>query len=308
MDDKTKYFLGTITLDTHVKLEIKENDYLELITAKSILANALNIEEKYDVALCNYLEFEKEQLTLTLENLVNSVHHDYYRTYEVLSTLNRRLVNFLSTGRKYTELIAGLASQHSTNRSEANASITDLLRKHYDECLDYRTMEALRNHANHSGLAVHTVTTPSKWSVDENNDADSLVFNLEIYAEKKTLAENKGFKKSVLKELPEKFDLKKGARSYIGAISNIHEEARKLTSRTINSARATIETALKNYGELNNGDSFAIGAYRVRPNEPMDPPVMIILNWDDVRIRLLKKNISISNMTRRYITTAIVQK
>jgi hypothetical protein len=308
MDVEAKYYLGSVTLDKNKTLALEWSEYALLINARRILSDALNIEEKYDVALCNYMEFEKEQLTITLDNLVNSIHYDYNRTYEVLSTLNRRLVNFLSTGRKYTELVASLAAKCSSNSSETEASIGALLSKHYDECLDYRAMEILRNHVNHSGLAVHTVSAPSNWTVDDNKKANHLVFNLEIYAEKKILAENPKFKKAVLKELPEKFDLKKGARSYIGAISHVHEQVRKTISENVEGARNTIEEYLKKHSDLNDGESFPIGAFIERPNTPVDTPIMIILDWDNVRVGLSKKNLSISNMTRRHISSALVTK
>lgn len=308
MDVEAKYYLGAVTLEKNKTLTLEWSDYIRLINAKRILSDALNIEEKYDIALCNYMEFEKEQLTITLENLVNSIHYDYNRTYEVLSTLNRRLVNFLSTGRKYTELIARLAAKCSTNSSETEISISALLSKHYDDCLDYRAMEALRNHVNHSGLAVHTVSAPSEWTIDDNKKADQLVFNLEIYAEKKTLAENLKFKKTVLNELPDKFDLKKAARSYIGAISHTHEEVRNQIDKNVEAARNTIVEYLKKHSNLNNGASFHVGVFIEIPNTPVDSPTTIFLDWDDVRIGLSKKNLSISNMTRRHISSALLTK
>lgn len=306
MDVETKYFLGTMTLDKYTKLEIDEVEYLELLNARLILSTALNIEEKYDVALSNYLEFEKEQLTLTLDNLVNSIHYDYDQTYKVLSTLNRRLINFLSTGKQYTELSPSLAAKCRTKDPKTKENIKKLLSVQYDEHLDYRAMEALRNHVNHCGLAVHTISTPSKWTLTEQKKADKLVFNLEIYAEKAVLAENSGFKPAILRELPSKFDLKKGARSYIGSISHVHEEIRKLISEPVNGARMTIENSLSRYSKLNGGDSFAIGVFRERNNEPVDPLILINLKWDDVRTGLLRKNVSISNMSKRHISSAVI--
>ncbi|RMP59494.1 hypothetical protein ALQ18_05157 [Pseudomonas marginalis pv. marginalis] len=308
MDVEKSYFLGTITLDNDTRLEIKKSEYLELLKSKVTLTTALNIEEKYDVALSNYLEFEKEQLTLTLDNLVNSIHYDYHQSYKVLSTLNRRLVNFLSTAKQYTELVAGLSAKCTTNESETKSIITALLRKQYDDHLDYRMMESLRNHVNHYGLAVHTISTPSKWTLTEQQKTDKLVFNLEIYAEKSALAENSSFKRKVLNELPEKFDLKKGARSYMGSISRVHEEFRQLTSESVGSARETIETYLNSYGRLNDETSFAVGAFREEKGKPTESPIMLDLHWDDVRLGLLKRNVSITNMNRRHISSALVTK
>lgn len=306
MDAQKNYFLKIAALGKWPELEVSELEYIEIINSKNTLAAALSIEEKYDHVLGNFLDLEKELLMLTVEKVVDN-RFNYERAYAVTASLNRRVVNFILSGKSYTELIASKASKCAPSNSEAKELVASLTRKHYVESLDYRLMEALRNHVSHSGVAVHLVSNPDKWLLNEEKQATSLVFNIDIYALKERLAENSGFKASVLKELPDKVDLKKAARSYIGAISNIQEEARKIIKSPVDEARSVIEVYLEKYAKINNGESFAVGAYSAAAHKLGEKPTVLLLDWDDVRIRLLEKNQPISNMEKRHVSSAFAQ-
>lgn len=305
MDFKYDHFLKIAALGKYPELEISEDEFREIINARRTLTTALSIEENYDHVLGNFLDLEKELLMLTFEKVVDH-RFDYNRAYAVTSSLNRRVVNFVISGKNYTELISSKASKCASNSAEVALEVTKLTRSHYDNNSDYRLMEALRNHVSHSGVAVHSVDNPDRWLLDENKQATNLVFNLSMYALKERLAENDGFKPTVLKELADKTDLKKAARSYIGAISSIQEEVRRLTKETTENARSIIEKYLAKYAEVNNGNSFPLGCYSKAEFELNKKPTMLFLDWDDVRIGLTEKNHSISNMEKRYVSSAIV--
>ena len=304
MEFEHDYFLKLEGLGKYPELKISKDEYTEIIKAREILNAALSIEEKYDIVLGNFLDFEKELLALTLDKIVGH-SFDYDRAYAVLSAMNRRTVNFLVSGKSYTKSIAKKASKCVSNSEEVEAEVTKMTNSHYDNNIDYRLMEALRNHVSHSGGCVHLVENPDRWTVDDDKQAKNLVFNTSIYALKKHLSENAGFKGPILRELPDKIDLKKAVRSYLGAISRLQEGVRNIISESVRSARAVIEDHKKKYADFNNGCAFAVGAYSAASHKLGEEPIMLILEWDDVRMNLIKKNQSLSNMEKRYMSTAI---
>ncbi|WP_207238107.1 MULTISPECIES: hypothetical protein, partial [unclassified Pseudomonas] len=137
MDEQKNYFLKVAALGKWPELEISEGEYTEIVNARSTLAAALSIEEKYDLVLGNFLDLEKELLMLTVEKVVDH-RFDYGRAYAVTTSLNRRVVNFVLSGKNYTELIASKASKCVANGSEVEVLVKSLTSKHYDESLDYR--------------------------------------------------------------------------------------------------------------------------------------------------------------------------
>ncbi|MCF5656183.1 hypothetical protein [Pseudomonas poae] len=305
MDMQGKYFLSTSSHELSPKLEISEFEYNKIVNARKTLSAALNIEETYDLVLGNFLDLEKEMLLLTLDKIFDH-RFDYKKAYDVLSSINRKFTNFVLSAKNYTELIDSMTSKSANNKEGIKATVKAIRAKHYTENSDYRFMEALRNHLSHFGGAVHLILNPDKWLTDEKNQAKNLVFNMCVYALKERLAENEKFKKTVYDELPEKVDLKKAARSYVGAISNIHEQVRNITKTATTEARLTIETHLESYKKMTDGDSFIVGAYSDTAYQTDEAPTLLLLEWDDVRLELLKRNQSVSNMEKRHITSAIV--
>jgi len=304
MEFRHDFFLKVAAIGKHPEIEISEDDYCGITEARRTLTAALNIEEKYDLVIGNFLDLEKELLMLTVEKIVDH-RFDYDRAYTVTSSLDRRIINFVLSAKNYTELISSKASKCVKNTTEVKEAVEKLTNEQYEKSSDYRFMEALRNHLTHYGDAVHLVNNPDRWLTDENKEATHLVFNLSIYALKDRLAENSKFKPAVLNEIQDKVDLKKAARSYIGAISTIQEEVRKIIKDSVHEARSLIEFHLEKYANENDGRSFAVGAYSAAEHRDGKKPIMLLLNWDDVRIGLQEKNQSITNMDKRYISSSI---
>lgn len=295
MNFKYKYFLKIAAIGRFPELEISKKEHDEIVIAKRTLTAALSIEEKFDHVLGNFLDLEKELLMLGSEK-TEKIGLNYKHAYTITATLNRRIVNFVISGRNYTESIANKASKCSPNSEEIESSATAFIRKQYDESLDYRLMQALRNHVSHSGGAVHLLSSRFTKSKAEANSPKQNIRDIQAYALKERLAENTGFKSSTLKELPDKIDLIKAARSYADAISIIQEEIRRLTKESIDKSRLLIESHLSAYAEKNNGNSFAVGAYSAALHKLSKKPTMLFLEWDNVRIELSIKNQSASNI------------
>ncbi len=298
------YFLRQSFLGNIPSMEISASDYEGIVHARGILNAALTIEEKYDLVLGNFIDFEREILLLTMDQLTDH-SFDYNKAYNILSTLNRRIANFIYIGKSYTELISSMASKCVSDKELVTSKVKKLTNKLSDENIEYRFAEALRGHIMHCADAVHNVSTPSKWSMKDGKKGDTLTFNLDVFSINERLRENSSFKKAILNELGEKIDLKKIARKYMGCISELQVEIRKLISGSVNDSRHLIQQFNERYAEFNDGDSFGLAAYSAAAIEVGSKPISISLEWDDTRMKLQEKNNLISNMDKRCITTAI---
>jgi len=286
-------------------LEVSESDYQLLVKSRNILSAALSIEEKYDLVLGNFIDFEREAVLLTMDSLTDP-SFDYSRAYKVLSTLNRRVANFIYFGKNYTELIPSMAAKCVEDKEAMVARVGLLRSKIYDQSIDYRFAEALRGHITHCADAVHSVTNPTRWTLNADKQADKLVFNIGIHSIKDRLRENSGFKKSVLKEVEDKIDLKRVARKYMGSISELQDQVRAFVKSSVQEAREVIEDFTEKYAAINDGEAFALAAFsQVHPDSR---PLSLSLKWDDIRIGLEEKNQPIQNIDRRYLSSDVVPK
>ena len=134
--------------------EISGEQFAHARLAKRNLFRVLSIEDKFDLVLANYTDFERELLDLALYQMVHfgvswsSGHSDIYK-------VNRRLANLLSAARLYTDQIKHDAAALDSSETSLAQLLSKKFSDQYDARLGYRVMEALRNYAQHRSLPVH---------------------------------------------------------------------------------------------------------------------------------------------------------
>ena len=97
-----KYLLTERTLGSSVTIKITEQEYKKIKTAKNNLLEIFYIEEKFDILIGNYLEFELDLLKYAAHHMVrgSGTHTELHRG---LNQITRRIINLLSTGRLYLD-------------------------------------------------------------------------------------------------------------------------------------------------------------------------------------------------------------
>ncbi|WP_223531812.1 hypothetical protein [Pseudomonas sp. GL-RE-20] len=293
-----KFYLGGYKSGNTNSIPLDENEYRSLLAAKSILEASFAIEETFDLLLSNYLELEKEALSLTADLMLRS-HFDHTVAFKIRSQINRRVVNLLSSIRTYLDLLeTNTRTCLQGNKDQANeAKIAKSVE--YDANADYRFGEALRNYVQHNGLAVHDVNFPSNWlhQNEEKNDI-RLEINLKLFARKNILQSDNKFKAIILKEIPEQVELRQSIRSYMGSINTIHAKVRQLTDQHVVTARHLIEEAENNFSQANGGIKCYMAAYEIG----IETVVFLGLEWDNIRASLRGQNETAENLSRRYVS------
>jgi len=189
------YGLACLVGRDEVLVPITVEEFVGLKSARSSLFEYLRIEEKYDVLIENYLEFETTVLDFAARSMVlGSGAWDYDSFQLARATLDRRVANLLSGCRIYEDHV----KQHVHRACRTSSqTLESFFAEEYDRRFGYRCLEALRNHVQHSGLPVHGLTTNQGWtSLDETG---MLRFGLTPYVEARFLRENPKFNKRVLR-------------------------------------------------------------------------------------------------------------
>lgn len=146
-----KYLLRKSVLGVVPEIEIAEKQYAEYEQARNILSNAFAIEEKYEILISNYLDFEKEILNKSAQHMVRE-HLEYDEFFEVRLGLNIHLVNVLTAARMYVDQMGRHVRECLPGGPDTTQAVKDLFSKEYDEKKEYRFMEALRNYVQHRGI------------------------------------------------------------------------------------------------------------------------------------------------------------
>jgi hypothetical protein len=293
-----RYVLRKCILGRVPEVEITEDEYVGLETARNVLSGALAIEEKYEILIANYLDFEKEMLGLTAEDMIRS-GIDYPDMFEVRLRLNTRLVNLLTAARLYVDQLNQDVRECVPCDNDAKGQVERAFSKEYDGNRDYRFMEALRNHAQHSGLPIHCVSQGCTWT--SLDDSGLLEFSMEVASQRSRLGENPKFKKGVLDELDEEIDLRIATRKYLESMSNVQESVRSMVAQPVAAARERIEGAQRRYAEVSDGDLVGLCACKWFDDRQVSA-VPLLLEWDNVRTKLQARNGTLVNLSRRCVS------
>lgn len=297
-----KYTIRAWALGSYPELVIDEEKFNSLKQAKHCLTAALAIEEKYELLLSNYLDLEKECLNITSDYMVRN-STDYSKFFDIRLTFNRRVVNLLTSTKLYIDQILQHVKSCIPDNPDIAGSVKALFSSEYDEFFEYRFMEALRNYVQHRGLAVHSTSLGGKWTSHE--EYKGLEFKTRLFTHKAEVEDDRAFKKQVSKEMTDKVDLLYAIRVYVGSISKIHCNVRDLITPASEQARHQIQESINEYDAINKQKSVGLNAIRSIPKKRVDETIEkfpLLLEWDDIRLELIKNNNRLANLDKRYVS------
>ncbi len=281
-DVKMDFYLRRAVLDASIKLEISQQQYEEIKNARHILSVAFSFEETYDLLVGNFIELESSALGMAAKSMMQ-IPRQYVEMFELNAEMNRRAINFLTTAKMFVDQLLQRVGACGGAKESAKAETS----KHYDATFEYRFMEALRNHVQHSGSAVHQLSFRRQWG--PAGQREKMNCTTMVMTHKNFLELDPSFKKAVLQECPDSVDFLDAARKYLSALSQIHEHSRSQIEPQVSKSRKIIEDVISYYTE-HDASALALTAYN--DTEPSAEKVPVFLDWDDVRLKLAERNIA----------------
>jgi len=229
---KMRYTITKDTLDFNDHIDITETKYFEIKNSANNLIEAVLIEEKFDILIENYFEYEMTLLNSSLHNLLYSLDKDYLM--DARSQITRRIINFLSTCRMYLDHSKHHLSNIYGKESKIFKKFNEKISIEYDSKLSYRIIEAMRNYAQHRGYPIYGIMLEGKL-LDGDIKKDRL-YSTTPYLIPSEFENDEKFNKSVyeeMKKFSKKIDLKMVVRDYIESLGSIHQKLRELLKKDI---------------------------------------------------------------------------
>ena len=222
--------------------EISQKEFDQIAEARTGILEILYIEEKFDLLMENYFEFEEEILSSSLRYIIFSGDILVMLQQSRLA-VTRRLVNLLTTCRLYLDQsthhirrMFGPSSHYEQHHEAEKAS-------QYEKYLSFRILEELRNYAQHRGYPFHIITFSSSLVVPEPG-ADSVTIVMPKLSITE-LEEDGGFKPRVLDDIKKSFDqdldLRPHVRQYIDCLQTVQSELRGSLKESIATWKEAID-------------------------------------------------------------------
>jgi hypothetical protein len=250
-----KYELTKLINSCNHHVEISHEHFETLKSKKEFLIEALFVEEKFNLVLENYSEFELELLDNSVRNMLFQ-NLEWSSAINNLQSINRRIINLLTTCRLYMDQV--FHNIHTMYGSESAQLIAFQAQSsnEYDSVFGYRVMEAMRNYVQHRGLPISQVD--NKLKCVENSDEERRKHTIKLIIDVATIAQDSKFKKNVLTELQAQGDLVEFTpliRQYIESIGRIHLKIRELMRAKLLESENNLMEAINLYQESTNDRS-----------------------------------------------------
>lgn len=287
------YILEQLMIGPRTPVLISKERYEALASARKTLVDGLAFEQRYELLLGNFTTLELSLTELCLQ-LKIMPEYEYQQSSTMLETANRHMVNLLTSIRAYSDQVVQDFKNLPLEPS-FKERVKKELRSLYDRSPDYRVICALRNHVQHKAAAVHGFSSNETGISESESWATRTQFTLS----KATLQADEDFKKIALVGQPERIDIRRISRGSVREIGALHIAIRKMVAPYIDAAREIIETAIAEYKDAGNDSAVGLG---IRQDGVDDSKMHLLLDWDEVRVRLVRKNMEPPAMwpTRRH--------
>jgi len=189
-----RYGITKASLGSQDFIELTPERYNSIKNARNALLEISFIEEKFDLVVENFFEYEQTLLLLAGWDLVFR-DFDHQRAHRHRRLINRRLANLLSGCRLYQDQALHHLSRTYGENSDQVVEVRTAMRGQYDALLGYRMMEALRNYVQHRGWAIHSV------SYSRHPTGAGVSFSFVPFVNLERLSEDEKFKPEVLDEM-----------------------------------------------------------------------------------------------------------
>jgi hypothetical protein len=295
------YVVKKRTINPKGSLQITQHQFDAIRSAREGSLEVLAIEEKFNILLENYAEFEKILLNVSLRRMLFA-SFEWSHSINELHDINRALVNLLSTCRLYLDQIP----HNLLEIFEADPNPREILRHEtnieYDNHLGYRVMEAMRNYSQHRALPLHQLENGIKM------ESGQIKHYVKVSVDVEKLAEDQEIKRAIvneLKALGQYVDVKPLLREYLECFMRLHKIVRDLVKDKGEEYRAVLFGISAKYRNNFAEEPTTLGAFAKddagKTLEEIPIFTGALQRWE----LLVQKNQLVLNLSRHFVTNQV---
>jgi hypothetical protein len=282
-------------------LRISETEFVAIRTARGQYLALLDIEEKFDIAIESYFDYERTRLDLALHQMtrVQLLHPALAADVRVV---NRKLLNLLAAGMLYDDQLAHgfcvLYGRNSPKWSRVEEKRTSLRAS----SLGYQVAEVVRDHIQHRGLPVNALfyQLTAKEAAGERRIQVATDPHLAV----NQLQDDRRIPKELitkLRKLGDRVSLTPLIKEYVGCLGDLHIAVRDETATDgeawVNELRAALQRAQEKFVTAR-----VVAAVTLAEDGSRGESHQVFEDLLALREALLHKNAFLSKLSQRFVT------
>jgi hypothetical protein len=302
-----QYFLRRRVLGDERRIDLSLSQYDGITGAIARLLESLFIEEKLGMLLGNWIELEQHLLSLALSAQVG-LTADWSASIEQVFTVNRRLVNLLSSCRVYIDHVRHSLSTIYGPDSQQVLAFKESLAEKYDSSGDYRAMEALRNYTQHRGIPVREIR--STQTLVTTGQTQRIRHHVAAYIHTEELVSDKDFKAKVAAELATrgaKLDMRPMWRTYVECLGDAHGQLRVRMANDVSEWEQAVRQSISLFQGTFGDDAVGLAAFAAGDEGDVINSVAVFSDFIERRKSLVAKTPKLDNLSMRYVSSEVTE-
>lgn len=240
-----RHGLTILAIGTWPLVEISFEEFQRIRSAKENVMTALAIEEKFEILVESYREYEGTILDLALKRMIRG-EFEWGTFSDDRQLLDRRTANLLTAARTYTNQAPKDVNHMCGRKSETARGVEPAFSREREKSLGFRAMEEIRDHMQHRALIVGRLSYPSARLHDQANSR--VRFGVEARLDVEEMRSDPRFDRAILAEIEYQKpaqDLTFVVRQYVEGLSRIHLAIRDSTGQAVDDWTVTLDTAIE---------------------------------------------------------------
>jgi len=264
----------------------------------------LDIEEKFDITIESYFDYERTRLDLALRHMLTwDLPHTVLAAD--IRVINRRLLSLLAAGKLYVDQLEHDFVTLYGRRSQQWVSVEEKRRTLRSASLGYQVAAVLRDHIQHRGLPVNTLYY-QKTAKDEDGQrrlqagADPYLDVHELQSDREVRKDKELFDR--LQGLGRRVPVTPLIKDYLGCLGELHKKVREITSADGGAWEGDLR-ALLSRAEAAFGPAPVVAVVELREDGSYGEEHHVFDDLLELRPALLRKNAFLSNLAQWFVST-----
>jgi len=296
-----KYGLVLLSAASPDHLELSGSEFQCLRTARTSYLTLVDIEEKFDIIVEAYFEYERTRLDLALRHTMTWDLPHIVLTAD-MRIINLRLLSLLASAKLYLAHLSHDFAALYGRRSSKWATIDEIRKSLEAGSLSFQIAKVLRDHIQHRGLPVNTLFY--RMTKRGEGGQRRLLVGTDPQLDVHQLERDRSISKDLLnrlREQGERIPVAPLIKEYFGCLGELHRAVREVTSADADIWERDLRGALVR-AEPTFGRAPIIAAVELHEDGSYGEEHQIFDDLLELRLSLLKKNALLSNLAHRFVS------
>lgn len=298
-----EYYITGYRFYTEKSINIPEDNWHEIKNAKLTISHLRYIEQKYDLMISNYHEFEKELLVQALDTSLR--HIDTEGIHANYLSLARHIMNLLSSIVMYMEQVESRHIRELPLLKEDKKIILSRLNDLKSKDVNIWFAKNLRNYVMHRDLPLDSYHINSRWENIEGIPEAMEGHFIAPTIEKNQLLKDRAFKKEkdkleLIHDKRGRIDLRYTIKKTIAVLSEFNEGLRGSTEHHYKHAKKIILNTINRHNNLTGNKALYCNIVTLQGDEQIERHHLNEKHCNEIEL-FFKMNKNQGLLDRRYV-------